>query len=387
MRATLLRALVVLWVLLVVAAAVTSLVLASRRIDAISALLGAALCSALVGAILALKVPSNSVGPIALIAGSAGVIYLFGTDYGLTSLGSESVFWGVDFFAWLAAWVGALFPVGVSLLIMVFPTGRPLGWWRVLMIGPIVGFATTVIGAFLLWGLPVEVLADSTRISQIEGYGFVDAGFILGFFFSVPATVSVVARFRRAGFVERQQIKWLLAATCVFAVAYIAGAVTAYEWVWWIVGAAMAAIPLSILLAVLRYRLYEVDRIISRTVAYLIVIALLGAVYLGGLSAMTSLLPAESPLAVAGSTLAVAALFNPIRRRVQGWVDRRFNRSRYDAEKVMERFAGSLQGQVDSEGLVDGWVEVVSRTMQPASVAVWVRAEDRLRNDFGTLEG
>jgi hypothetical protein len=378
---------VVLWVLLVVAAAVTSLVLASRRIDAISALLGAALCSAVVGAVLALKVPSNSVGPIALIAGSAGVIYLFGTDYGLTSLGSESVFWGVDFFAWLAAWVGALFPVGVSLLIMVFPTGRPLGWWRVLMIGPIVGFATTVIGAFLLWGLPVEVLADSTRISQIEGYGFVDAGFILGFFFSVPATVSVVARFRRAGFVERQQIKWLLAATCVFAVAYIAGAVTAYEWVWWIVGAAMAAIPLSILLAVLRYRLYEVDRIISRTVAYLIVIALLGAVYLGGLSAMTSLLPAESPLAVAGSTLAVAALFNPIRRRVQGWVDRRFNRSRYDAEKVMERFAGSLQGQVDSEGLVDGWVEVVSRTMQPASVAVWVRAEDRLRNDFGTLEG
>jgi hypothetical protein len=372
---------------LIVAAAVTSLVLASRRIDAISALLGAALCSAGVGAILALKVPSNSVGPISLIAGSAGVIYLFGTDYGLTSLGSESVFWGVDFFAWLAAWVGALFPVGVSLLIMVFPSGRPLGWWRVLMIGPIVGAVTTVIGAFLLWGLPVETLVNSARISQIEGYGFVDAGFILGFFFSVPATVSVVARFRRAGFVERQQIKWLLAATCVFAVAYIAGAVTAYEWVWWIVGVAMASIPLSILLAVLRYRLYEVDRIISRTVAYLIVIALLGAVYLGGLSAMTSLLPAESPLAVASSTLAVAALFNPIRRRVQGWVDRRFNRSRYDAKKVMERFAGSLQGQVDGEDLVEGWVEVVSRTMQPASVAVWVRAEDRLRNDSRTLEG
>jgi hypothetical protein len=246
---------------------------------------------------------------------------------------------------------------------------------------------TTVIGAFLLWGLPVETLVNSARISQIEGYGFVDAGFILGFFFSVPATVSVVARFRRAGFVERQQIKWLLAATCVFAVAYIAGAVTAYEWVWWIVGVAMASIPLSILLAVLRYRLYEVDRIISRTVAYLIVIALLSAVYLGGLSAMTSLLPAESPLAVASSTLAVAALFNPIRRRVQGWVDRRFNRSRYDAKKVMERFAGSLQGQVDGEDLVEGWVEVVSRTMQPASVAVWVRAEDRLRNDLRTLEG
>jgi hypothetical protein len=373
MKATLLRALVVLWVLLIVVAAVTSLVLASRRPDAISALLGAALCSAVVGAILALKVPSNSVGPIALIAGSAGVVYLFGTDYGLTSLGSESRFWGVDFFAWLAAWVGALFPIGVSLLIMVFPTGRPLGWWRFLMIGPIVGAVTTVIGAFLVWGLPVETLVNSARISQIEGYGFVDAGFILGFLFSVPATVSVVARFRGAGFVERQQIKWLLAATCVFALAYIVGAISEVDWVWWIVGLAMAAIPLAILLAVLRYRLYEIDRIISRTVTYVSVIALLGGVYLAGLTAMTTILPAESPLAVAGSTLAVAALFNPVRKRIQDWVDRRFSRSRYDAQKVIDRFAGSLQDRVDSEGLVNGWVGVVSETMQPTSVSVWVR--------------
>jgi hypothetical protein len=88
---------------------------------------------------------------------------------------------------------------------------------------------------------------------------------------------------------------------------------------------------------------------------------------------MTSFLPSESPLAVAGSTLAVAALFNPVRKRVQGWVDWRFNRSRYDAQRVMERFAGSLQDRVDSQEVVDGWVGVVSETMQPASVAVWVR--------------
>jgi hypothetical protein len=190
---------------------------------------------------------------------------------------------------------------------------------------------------------------------------------------AIPATLSVIGRFRRAGFVERQQIKWLLAATCVFALAYIAGATFEDEWAWWVVSLAMASIPLAILLAVLRYRLYEIDRIISRTVAYVIVIALLGAVYMGGLAAMTSFLPAESPLAVAGSTLAAAAAFNPVRKRVQDWVDRRFNRSRYNAEKVMQGFAGSLQGQVDSEGLVDGWVGVVSATMQPASVAVWVR--------------
>jgi hypothetical protein len=365
--------LIVLWILLVVAAAVTSLVLASSRIDAMAGILGAALCSAVVGAILALKMPSNRVGLVALSAGSAGVIYLFGTDYGLTSLGSESVFWGAGFFAWLAAWVGALFPIGVSLLIMVFPTGRPMGWWRVLMIGPIVGAIAAVIGAFFLWGLPVETLVSSARISQVEGYGFVDAGFILGFFFSVPATVSVVARFRGAGFVERQQIKWLLAATSVFALAYIVGAISANEWVWWIVGLAMAAIPLSILLAVLRYRLYEIDRIISRTVTYVSVIALLGGVYLAGLTAMTSILPAESPFAVAGSTLAVAALFNPARKRIQDWVDRRFNRSRYDAQKVIDRFAGSLQDRLDGEDVVSGWVGVVAGTMQPASVSVWIR--------------
>jgi hypothetical protein len=98
-------------------------------------------------------------------------------------------------------------------------------------------------------------------------------------------------------------------------------------------------------------------------------------VYVGGAAALTSFLPDESPLTVAGSTLAAAAAFNPVRRRVQDWVDRRFNRSRYDAEKVMQGFAGSLRGQVDSEGLVDGWVTVVSETMEPASVAVWVREE------------
>jgi hypothetical protein len=219
----------------------------------------------------------------------------------------------------------------------------------------------------------LTTLISADLLSQTRAYGFVDAGFIFGFMSAIPATLSVIARFRNAGFVERQQIKWLLAATCVFAVAYIVGAISDDEWVWWVVSLAMAAIPLAILLAVLRYRLYEIDRLISRTVAYVIVIALLGAVYLGGFAAMTSFLPAESPLAVAGSTLAVAALFNPVRRRVQEWVDRRFNRSRYDARQVMDRFAGSLQGQVESEGLVDGWVSVVSETMEPASVAVWVR--------------
>jgi hypothetical protein len=138
-------------------------------------------------------------------------------------------------------------------------------------------------------------------------------------------------------------------------------------------GLATAGLPVAVAIAVLRYRLYEIDRIISRTVSYAVVVAFLALLFFGVVTVLSSLLAAESDLAIAGSTLAVAALFNPVRRRVQVWVDRRFNRSRYDTQRVMDRFAGSLQDRVDSQEVVDGWVGVVSETMQPASVAVWVR--------------
>ena len=113
----------------------------------------------------------------------------------------------------------------------------------------------------------------------------------------------------------------------------------------------------------------------SRTVSYSLVVGFLAAVYMVGLTGMTLILPEQAQIEVAATTLAVAALFNPVRSRVQGWVDRRFNRSRYDIQRVMDRFAGSLRDQVDSEQVVDGWVGVVAETMQPAAVGVWLRRE------------
>jgi hypothetical protein len=373
MRRIVVRSSLVLWSLLMVIAAVATLMFPRTGVDATAGILAAALCSVLVGAVLSFKVPSNAVGPLALIAGSAGVVYFFGNEYGVASLGQEPALRGAYFLVWMGSWVGALFPIGMSLLIFVFPSGRPVGWWRVLMMGPIAGALSSLLGAALLWGLPVTTLTSADMLSQTSAYGFVDAGFILGFAFAIPATLSVAARFRQAGFDERQQIKWLLAATCVFALAYIVGAPSEDERVWWVASVAMAAIPLSILLAVLRYRLYEIDRIISRTVSYAVVVAFLALLFFGVVTALSSLLPTESDLVIAGSTLAVAALFNPVRRRVQVWVDRRFNRSRYDTQRVMDRFAGSLQDRVDSQEVVNGWVGVVSETMQPVSVAVWVR--------------
>jgi hypothetical protein len=137
--------------------------------------------------------------------------------------------------------------------------------------------------------------------------------------------------------------------------------------------AGLLFIPVAIGIAVTRYRLYEIDRILSRTVTYAVVIVLLGAVYLAGLAALTSLLSPDSPLAVAGSTLAAAALFNPLRKRVQGWVDRHFNRSHYDAQRVIDTFSDSLRKDIDSDHLVRGWVGVVSETMHPAATGVWIK--------------
>ncbi len=132
-------------------------------------------------------------------------------------------------------------------------------------------------------------------------------------------------------------------------------------------------VPVSVAIAITRYRLYEIDRIVSRTVSYLLVVGLLAAVFFGVVTATSTLLDTSSDLIVAASTLAVAALFNPVRMRVQIWVDRRFNRARYDAQKVMDLFSGSLRDQVDPDGVIDGWIGVVFATMEPAAAGVWVR--------------
>jgi hypothetical protein len=196
------------------------------------------------------------------------------------------------------------------------------------------------------------------------------------------AVLSLFLRYRKAGTIERLQLKWFLFACASFVLALgtelVLGLFGVAEPplvvdVW--ISLSIIAIPIAATLAVLRYRLYEIDRIISRTVTYAIVIALLGAVYGLGVTGLTTLLDTDSPLAVAGSTLAAAALFNPLRRRVQRGVDHRFNRTRYDAEQVMAGFTGSLRDEVDPESVVDGWVSVVNETMHPSATGVWVRSE------------
>lgn len=171
-------------------------------------------------------------------------------------------------------------------------------------------------------------------------------------------------------------MKWLLFAVSLFGFVYVLAAAIEplQELAMWdlVLVISLLAMPVSIMFAVTRHRLYEIDRIISRTLAYGLVVLLLASGYVALVTVIGARM-SDRPLFVAATTLAAAALFNPLRRRIQIWVDRRFNRSRYVTERVIDGFAGSLRDQVDPGAVVDGWVGVVSDTMQPSSVGVWVR--------------
>jgi hypothetical protein len=192
--------------------------------------------------------------------------------------------------------------------------------------------------------------------------------------FLILSVVALVVRAVRARGEERLQMKWLIIAGLVLAAGILSDGLPVPVIIGDLLfGMGVLGLPLAVGAAVLRYRLYEIDRIISRTVSYALVVGFLGLVLFGLVAVLGAWMGQENQLVVAVSTLAVAGLFSPVRKRVQGWVDRRFNRSRYDAERVMSEFVGSLRDRVDPDGVVDGWVGVVAETMQPTSVGVWVR--------------
>jgi len=259
----------------------------------------------------------------------------------------------------------------VAGLLLVFPSGRlPSQRWRW------VGWLLLLVSvADTLWAVIVWVFLGGVAPANAENWAW-----LIGTLLIVPILAAGIIRiindYRVSRGDIRDQLKWLAIVLLVGSVLLLVSVlpVDAFEGANNVAGIVMlVGGPIAIGLAVLRYRLYEIDRIISRTVSYAVVVGLLGLVFFGVVTLLTSLLPAESDLVVAGSTLAVAALFNPVRRRVHAWVDRRFNRSRYDAQKVMDDFAGSLRDRVDPDGVVEGWVGAVSETMQPTTVAVWVR--------------
>jgi hypothetical protein len=206
---------------------------------------------------------------------------------------------------------------------------------------------------------------------------------------------SLVLRYRRSGGEERQQIKWIAFAASVVVVLYAIAMIASFvfpeeSWttagsVWWLnlltyaVLSSFTLVPIAAGIAVLRYRLYDIDIIINRALVYGPLSAMLALIYVGGVVGMQTVLRAiagqESTLAVVASTLAIAALFNPLRKRVQAFVDRCFYRSKYDARKTLEVFSAKLRDKTDLEALNGELVSVVRETMQPEHVSLWLRPE------------
>jgi hypothetical protein len=188
--------------------------------------------------------------------------------------------------------------------------------------------------------------------------------------------LSFVARqilsWRRAGNERRQQLKWLVSGAAIAILSIVLGALLGF----FAFLAGLAALPVGIGVGILKYRLYDIDRIISRTLAYAIVTGLLVGVYAGLVLLTTEVFGVHTPVAVAASTLAAAALFNPLRRRVQRAVDRRFNRARYDADQTVAAFAARLKVAVDLDAVRDDLAGVVHQALEPAHVSLWISQRD-----------
>ena len=343
-----------------------------------------------VGVLVARRQPGNPLGWLFLVAASCLFLATDGGDY-------ASLVYRHGYRLPLGA-VGlacdGLWPAGLALflvVILLFPDGTlSSGFWR---------WALRAYGALyaaLLVALGVAtaaaLAAHPVRVDATGGLSAVDnpaGAFATAYHVILLALLAVwvgfigyqVLSWRRSAGVRRQQVKWLASgaavamASAVIALAFSSsgGTSTIQDWADDIAWFGLAALPVSMGVGILRYRLYEIDRIISRTLAYAIVTGLLVGVYAGLVLLATEVLRFSSPVAVAASTLVAAALFNPVRRRVQHAVDRRFNRARYDAERMVTAFAARLQDAVDTDAVRADLTGMVHTALEPTHVSVWLR--------------
>jgi hypothetical protein len=351
---------------------------------------GMAILYGAVGALVASRRPRNPIGWILCFVSVAVSVVAFCSPYADHSLYGDGSLPAARYAAWLANWllVPALFGAPASIFLL-FPTGRPPSpRWRpvvwvlgLAMAGAGFGIALRpgelfsfpgVVNPLGIGGAAGEVMAALDDGSEIVAIPVL-----------LASLAAMLLRLRRARGEERQQVKWVVYAaalgTTSFAISFVPEALgaTRVEEVFFFLGVAgIALIPVAAGLAILRYRLYDIDVVINRTLVYGSVTALLAGAYLGLILLFQlafSPLTEENSLAVALSTLAVAALFRPARNRVQALVDRRFYRRRYDAQRTLEGFASRLREEVDLDALRVELTGVVAETMQPAHVSLWLR--------------
>jgi hypothetical protein len=345
---------------------------------------------AVVGALLVAKRPANLIGWIMSTAALIVGIFPASETYAAYVMSTRG---RPDALAVAGVWVNAwywylLLALTLIYLPLLFPDGRlPSRRWLPVAVAPGIGIAGTAI----LGGL-AETLRGQTfdyrienpigieglaNVEELPVFGAMGVLLIIG---GVGAVASVVVRFRRSRGTERQQLKWFLYAAAPILLMppldYLPGIVGGLMFGWVLFG-----LPAAIGIAILRYRLYDIDLVINRTLVYGALTATLALTYLGSVVGLQRLLSPvvgdSNQLAVVASTLLIAALFGPLRRRVQSFIDRRFYRRKYDAAKTLEAFSARLRGVSDLDGLNAELLAVVRETIQPAHASLWLRGPDK----------
>jgi hypothetical protein len=342
-----------------------------------------------VGAVVVARQPRNRMGWLCCAAGLLGVLAAFSYEYARYALGPQGASLpGGLAMAWLNAWVGSFWAgLVLSFVLLLFPTGRlpsrrwrPVAWACAVCVTVLCVQQAVMPGPLEASGQPNPLGIDSAREALRWIYGLVTLCFVV---LMLLCAGSVVVRLRRASGVERQQLKWFAYGAGQLAVLFALS--LSGLWNRWIsppvsdlvFGISFALIPVAIGIAILRYRLYDIDRLINRTLVYGLLTALLGGVYAGAVLVLGQLfggVTRDPPSwAVAGATLVMAAAFQPARRRVQELVDRRFNRRRYNAARTIQAFSTRLRDQLDLDTLSAELLAVVDQTMEPTQVSLWLR--------------
>jgi hypothetical protein len=333
------------------------------------------------GAWVAARRPANPTGwllcgpPFGILATQAIALYVE------AALPPEPVALpGVRWAAWIGNWIFIPIVATGPWLLLLFPDGRlPSRRWRPYAVVLLILTGLLLVTAALQPG-PTEMADTIVNPLGVALVGDLAGGLAALMLAALPVSATaLLMRFRRSQGDERQQIKIVVYAGSVLALLAVVGQVV--FWYWLHQGDSGAALfafgmPPAVAAAILKYRLYDIDRLINRTLVYGLLTVLLGAVYVGGVFTLGRLLnpiTGESSLAVAASTLAVAALFQPARRRLQAVVDRRFNRRRYDAARTVEAFSARLRDELDLNTLSTELLAVVDQTMQPTAASIWLR--------------
>src|ERR671921_147797 len=358
-----------------------------------------------VGAIIAPRLPPrNPIGWLFCTVGLFAAVRVFCAEYAIATLLAEPGSWpsallGGEALAWVSSWVWVVHFGPFIFLALLFPDGRlPSPRWR-----PFASLvALVVLGgavAVALWPgtaarfdsvtspLGIEVAANV--INPIE---------TILYALALTAAASLLVRLIRSKGIERQQVKWFAFAVGMLAVsttlAYVVSEAMDALWLGWIssvlVIASLVSLPVAMSIAILRYRLYQIDSLINRTLVYASLTAVLALVYFCAIVVLDRLLilltGQESTLAVVASTLLIAALFTPLRRRIQSFMDRSFYRRKYDARKTLEAFSVQLRNETDLDALSDELVSLVRETMQPEHASLWLRSPGRREHYEGEVE-